>query len=68
MVGYFEKFHWEFIDRGDHIDVYEQRGAYVAGGFYPPNSPTTIQDIIDKTKDMTEDDVYNFIHENITFY
>ena len=64
----FEKYHWEFINQGDHIDVYETRAGDVIGGFYSPEAPFTMEEIVEKTADMSEQDVFDFIEEYIEWY
>lgn len=64
----FEKYHWIFYQREDHIDVYETRDGDVIGGFYAPDAPFTLQDIIEKTSYLDEEGVYEFIETYIEWY
>lgn len=64
----FGRHHWKFIDKEDHIDVYELREGDVIGGFYPPEASFTIRDIIDKVENMNEEELYNFIDTYIEYY
>ena len=62
----FEKFHFEFFQGDDCVNVYEMRDGDVIGGFYDP--PYTIEEIKEAVKDMDEEDVYDFVHGNIEYY
>ncbi|MCH5167845.1 MAG: hypothetical protein J1F35_08200 [Erysipelotrichales bacterium] len=64
----FEKYHWKFIQKEDHIDIYENREGNVIGGFYSPEASFTLKDIIEKTQDMSEEEAYDFIHNYIKYY
>ena len=64
----FEKHHWKFFDRKDHIDVYETREGDVIGGFYPPEAPFTLKDIINEVENMDEEELYDFIETYIEYY
>lgn len=64
----YEKFHWKFIWDEDHINVYEIREGDVIGGFYAPEAPFTLKDIMEKTQDMDEQEVFDFIEGYIEWY
>lgn len=64
----YTKFHWTFIWDEDHINIYEIREGDVIGGFYPPEAPFTMKDIIEKMADMDEEEVCEFIDGYIEWY
>ena len=58
------KHHWSFWEDDGAIECYEQRDGDVIGGFYD----ITFDELKDKIKDMSEDELYGFICYNIEWY
>lgn len=66
----FKIYHWEFIDEGDHINVYEQREGDIIGGLYPQECSVPLIDLEEffRENKMTEQEVYDWLTDNIEYY